>query len=80
MINWEPVEVRLKKALKHVVNVAGKSVYPGLMMFKGLVLQRRYNLSSIKLEEQLRGSLFFHRFVGLSITENVPDSTTICRF
>ncbi len=55
-------------------------MYPGLMIFKGFVLQRIYNLSDVELEEQLRDSLSFQRFVGLSITENVPDSTTICRF
>ncbi len=39
-----------------------------------------YNLSDVELEEQMRDRFSFHRFVGLSITDEVPDSTTICRF
>ncbi len=80
MINWKPVEARLKKVLKRTENAVGKPAYPGLMMFKCLVLQRMYSLSDVELEEQLRDRLSFHRFVGLSITDDVPDSTTICRF
>lgn len=80
MINWKPVETRLKKVLKRAENSVGKPAYPGLVMFKCLVLQRMYNLSDVELEEQLRDRFSFHRFVGLSITDEVPDSTTICRF
>ncbi len=60
--------------------MAGKPAYPGLMMFKGLVPRIMYNLSDVELGEQLRDRLSFHSFVDLSITENVPNSTTICRF
>ncbi len=49
-------------------------------MFKCLVLQKMYNLSDVELEEQLRDRFSFHRLVDLSITDDVPDSTTICRF
>ncbi len=80
LINWIPVERKLRKALKRTVNAAGKPAYPCLVMFKALILQRMYNLSDLELEEQMRDRFSFLRFVGLSITDEVPDATTICRF
>lgn len=80
MIDWTPVERRLKKSLKRAANAVGKPAYPGIVMFKCLVLQRMYNLSDLELEEQLRDRLSFLRFVGLGLSDDIPDSTTICRF
>lgn len=80
MIDWRPVRKKLEKSLKRSANAAGKPAYPGLVMFKCLVLQRMYNLSDEGLEEQLGDRLSFLRFVGLDVVDSVPDATTICRF
>jgi len=50
------------------------------MMFKALLLQAWYNLSDEELEKQLARDLLFHRFVDLSLSEPVPDHSTIWRF
>lgn len=80
MIDWDPVDKKLKKILKRTSNAVGKPAYSALVLFKGLVLQRMYNLSDVELEEQLRDRFSFLRFVGLGISDDVPDATTFCRF
>lgn len=58
----------------------GRPGYRPLMMFKALLLQSLYGLSDAELEEALADRLSFRRFVGLSLEDEVPDHTTICRF
>jgi IS5 family transposase len=50
------------------------------MMFKALLLQQWYGLSDPGLEEAICDRLSFQRFLGLSLTDPVPDETRICRF
>ena len=58
----------------------GRPGYRPLMMFKTLLLQSLYGLSDAELEEALGDRLSFRRFAGLSLEDEVPDHTTICRF
>ena len=58
----------------------GRPGYPPLVMFKALLLQSLYALSDAELEEALADRLSFRRFTGLSLTDAVPDHTTLCRF
>jgi transposase, IS5 family len=59
---------------------AGRPAYPPLQMFKVLLLQSLYGLSDAEMEEALGDRLSFRRFVGLALTDGVPDHSTICRF
>jgi IS5 family transposase len=58
----------------------GAPGYPALAMFKALLLQQMYGLSDPQLEELLADRLSFRRFLGLSLSDPVPDHTTIWRF
>jgi len=49
-------------------------------MFKALLLQSWYKLSDPGLEKQLARDLLFRRFIGLDISESVPDHSSIWRF
>ena len=80
MINWKPVAKKLDKTLKRTANAVGNPAYPAIILFKGLVLQRMYNLSDVELEEQINDRFSFRRFVGLGVSDDVPDATTFCRF
>ena len=80
LIDWAPIERQLHKFLKRRKNAAGKPPYPALVMFKVLVVQNLYGLSDAETEEQLRDRISFLRFAGLSINDDTPDSSTICRF
>jgi len=58
----------------------GRPGYRPLLLFKALLLQAWYGLSDSELEFRLGDSLAFGRFVGLSLEDEVPDHTTLCRF
>lgn len=81
LIDWKPIEKLLLKKLRRNVNAVGNPAYPALAMFKILLLQRWYVLSDDAAEDALHDRISFVRFVGFSLDdEEVPDSTTICRF
>lgn len=77
MIDWKPFE----KELAGVYNSGlGRPSYPQLALFKTLLLQQWYGLSDPAMEEALADRISFRRFSGLSLHDNVPDHSTICRF
>lgn len=78
LVKW----YRFEKLLAELRDEAGpgRPAYPALVMFKGLLLQALYGLSDAELEDALVDRLSFRRFLGLSLTDAVPDHTTFCRF
>lgn len=58
----------------------GRPSFPPLVMLKTLLLQQWYNLSDPEAEEAICDRLSFQKFLGLGLTDSVPDETTICRF
>lgn len=58
----------------------GRPSYPLVLLFKTLLLQQWYNLSDPGMEEALSDRISFRRFVGLSLSDEVPDHSTISRF
>lgn len=58
----------------------GRPPYDYVMMFKVLILQRYYNLSDDKIEYAILDRLSFMRFLGLTLSDRVPDSKTVWRF
>ena len=77
LLDWS----RIEKLLSDVhANKKGEKAWPPVMMFKAMLLQTWYNLSDPQLEKQLARDLLFRRFIGLSLSENVPDHSTLWRF
>ncbi len=77
LINWE----RIENLLSNIhTKVQGEKAWPPLMMYKALLLQSWYGLGDPALEKQLARDLLFRRFVGLSLSECVPDHSTFWRF
>ena len=77
LIDWSRIESLL--AGLHSSR-RGEKAWPPLLMFKALLLQSWYALSDPALEKQLARDLLFRRFIGLSISESVPDHSTLWRF
>ena len=77
LIDWSHLE-RLLSDIH--ARPKGEKAWPPLMMFKALLLQSWYKLSDPGLEKQLARDLLFRRFVGLDISESVPDHSTLWRF
>jgi len=59
---------------------AGRPPFDRIMMFKILILQSLYNVSDDQMEFQIMDRLTFKRFLGLKISDRVPDSKTIWKF
>lgn len=77
LIDWTLIEALLSGIHN---KKQGEHAWPPLMMFKILLLQSWYSLSNPKLEKQLTRDLMFRRFINLSLSEGVPDHSTIWRF
>jgi len=77
LVDWSGLERQLAGLREEG---PGRPGYRPLLLFKALLLQAWYGLSDAELEFRLGDSLAFGRFVGLSLEDEVPDHTTLCRF
>ena len=55
----------------------GRPPHDAVVVFKILVLQTLYNLSDDQIEYQIQDRLSFMRFLGLHLSDKVPDLKTI---
>lgn len=80
-INWEQFRTILTNAFeKGEMGIGGRPPFDYVMMFKILVLQRYYNLSDEQMQFQILDRLSFMRFLGLTLSDSVPDEKTIWLF
>src|SRR5262249_12096156 len=77
LVEWKEIESLLAGLRSGAMGAPG---YPALALFKALLLQQFYGLSDPQLEEALADRLSFRNFLGLSLTDRVPDHSTIWRF
>lgn len=81
IIPWPVFEKPLAKALKRSDgSKGGRPPFSAVLMFKILVLQALYNLSDDQAEFVIQDRLSFMRFLGLSLSQKVPDAKTIWLF
>jgi transposase, IS5 family len=80
VVDWSYFRDAAEKALRTKFVNSGPKPYDPLMMFKILILQRYYNLSDSQLEFQILDRLTFCRFLGLSLSDKVPDEKTVWLF
>jgi len=81
LIEWEELRPKLtglyKRELSHG---GGQEPFDGLLMFKAILLGQWHNLSDAALEQALCVRIDFMQFCGLSLSDVIPDETTLCRF
>lgn len=58
----------------------GRKPLDSILMLKILILQKYYNLSEEETEFQILDRFSFQRFLGLSVSDKVPDKNTIWLF
>ncbi len=81
VVPWELFGKPLAKALKRSDGAkGGRPPYDPVLMFKILVLQALYNLSDDQAEFMIQDRLSFMRFLGMSLSDRVPDAKTIWLF
>jgi IS5 family transposase len=78
VVNWELFRVQLQSIRKN--ETVGRPSFDVVMMFKAMILQSLYNISDDAMEFFIRDRLSFMRFLGLDLTEKVPDAKTIWKF
>lgn len=74
------IESELQKYYQKGKSIDGRESYHPVVLFKMLLLQFWYGLSDVSVEENVRDRISFSRFCGISMDEEVPDSTVLCRF
>lgn len=77
LIDWTEIEKELSGIYG---SGTGRPSYPLLMPFKTLLLQQWHRLSDPGVEEAMADRISFRRFAGLSLSDAVPDHSTISRF
>jgi IS5 family transposase len=80
LIDWHPIKSIIESISPKGKSNTGRLPYDGLVLFKIELLRVWYNLSDGEVEEQVNDRISFSRFVGISMENEVPDSTTVCRF
>lgn len=81
IIPWEVFEKPLAKALKRSDgSKGGRPPFPAILMFKIMVLQALYTLADDQTEFVIQDRLSFLRFLGLGLSDKVPDAKTIWLF
>lgn len=79
-IDFELFRPMLEEALNKEKGTGGARPYDYVMMFKILILQRYNNISDDKMEFAMLDRLSFMRFLGLTLSDKVPDAKTIWLF
>jgi IS5 family transposase len=78
IIDWELFRPQLHKIRNN--ELIGCKGFDVVMMFKILILQALYNMADDATEYMLRDRLSFMRFLGLTMTDKVPDAKTIWKY
>lgn len=78
LVDWSEIEAVLARLGR--VSSKGEPAWPALVLFKGLLLQRWYDLSDEGLEAAVYDRMSFTAFSGLSLEDDVPDHSTYWRF
>ena len=80
-IDWSSFEPVLREHLNFKKRPkGGRKPLDSILMFKVLFLQKYYNLSEEETEFQILDRFSFQRFLGLSVSDKVPDENTIWLF
>lgn len=80
-IDWEMFRPQLESIREYEGKAtSGRKPFDVILMFKILILKHLYNLSDDSVEQQILDRLSFHRFLGLTLEDRVPDSKTIWAF
>ena len=80
LIDWQPLEKEINKVYKRGKSADGRPSYPGILLFKMLLLQTWYRLSDLGVEDMVNENLSAMYFCDLQIEDNVPDHSVLSRF
>jgi IS5 family transposase len=79
-VDWNALAAPVRALPTYTNPGPGRRPWDVVVMLKGLLLAKWFNLSDPSLEEMLKDRLSFRRFVGLSLEDDTPDETTFVKF
>ena len=80
-INWTVFEKERQQVCKRSVqDAAGRPAYHPLALSKMMLLQTRYHLSDMGVEDMVNDTLWANAFCGLRAEDTTPDHSTRSRF
>ena len=77
LVDWQPIRQAVEAMFSATT---GRLPQPPLSVFKMLLLEHCYGVSDPQCEELVKDRLSWRKFVGLALTDTVPDETTLVRF
>ena len=81
LIDWQPIELEIRRHYAPVSDVVGRPAYPGLLLFKMLLVGLWHGgLSDQAVEDMANVNLHVLCFLGLSLEDDVPDHSVLSRF
>lgn len=81
LINFEMFREEIEKGLeKERKDNSGRKPFDKVMLFKGLIIKRLYDLSNEELEFQITDRSSFRRFLGINENALSPDENTFWLF
>jgi len=81
LINFEIFREEIEKGLeKERKDNSGRKPFDKVMLFKGLIIKRLYDLSNEELEFQITDRSSFRRFLGINENDLSPDEKTFWLF
>jgi len=81
LIDWESIEQVIAHHYAPTSDATGRPAYPGLLLFK-MLLVGIWNggLSDEAVEDMANSNLHVMRFLGLNLEDAVPDHSVLSRF
>ena len=81
IIDWVPIEQAISQYYKPGSDVTGRPAYPGLLLYKMLLVGIWHGgLSDESVEDMANSNLYVMRFLGLDLEDDVPDHSVLSRF
>ena len=81
LIDWKPIEKAINQHYSPKSDVIGRPAYPGLLLFKMLLVGIWHGgLSDEAVEDMANANLYVMRFLDLSLEDDVPDHSVLSRF
>jgi IS5 family transposase len=82
VIDWRIFQPALDQVFPpaEAKRLGGRPAYPRLLLCKILILQRLDQLSDEATQYQILDRLSFQRFLGLTLSDSVPDQNTVREF
>lgn len=80
IIEWKVIEKEIEKVYHKGSDAVGRKAYPGIVLFKMLLIGIWYNLSDERTEEMVCENLSASKFCGLEVEDEVPDHSVLSRF